>query len=116
MATNRIGKVATLAHSAERDTAELEFRTVLGTVWIALKGWAAPEVWATLYPTLTLAKSLDRKDNLLPTLYGLGTYVLCVGRVAEALHWADEMLELAKASGDLDQLISGHMMACNYQY
>ena len=37
--------VCDAAASPERDASELELRTPLGTAWMALKGWAAPEVW-----------------------------------------------------------------------
>jgi predicted ATPase len=37
--------VATLPWSSERDASELGLRTRLGTAWMALKSWAAPEVW-----------------------------------------------------------------------
>ena len=34
------------------------------------------------------------------------------GRVAESLPWVQEMLDIAKATGDADLLIAGHMAAC----
>ena len=34
---------------------ELDLRTLLGTAWMALKGWAAQEVWDSLHPALGLA-------------------------------------------------------------
>jgi class 3 adenylate cyclase len=105
--------VSTLVRSSERDTRELGLRTVLGTAWTALKGWPAPEVWTSLHPALALAKSLERNDALLPILWGLHSNVLCVGRVAESLHWGEEMLATAKATGDPDLLITGHMIALN---
>ena len=43
----------------------------LGTAWMALKSWAAPEVWTSLHPALALAKSLERNDALVPILWGL---------------------------------------------
>ncbi len=63
--------IGTLPPSPERDGQELDLRTPLGTAWIALKGWAAPEVWTSLHPALGLAKSLGRHDALLPIYYGL---------------------------------------------
>ena len=104
--------VASLPHSSERDVSELELRTLLGTAWLALKGWAAPEVWTSLHPALALAKSLERNDALLPILWGLMFNVLTQGRVAESLPWAEEMLDTAKASGDADLLITGYTIAC----
>ena len=70
-----------------------------------------PEVWTSLHPALALAKSLKRNDALLPILWGLMFNVLCVGRVAESLPWAEEMLDIAKATGDADLLITGHTLA-----
>ncbi len=104
--------VASLPPSSKRDTSELELRTPLGTAWLALKGWAAPEVWTSLHSALALAKSLKRNDALLPILWGLTFTVLTQGRVAESLPWVEEMLDTAKATGDADLLISGHTLAC----
>jgi predicted ATPase len=105
--------VNTLPASAERDASELGLRVPLGTAWMALKGWPASEVWASIHPALPLAKSLGRNDSLLPILWLLRTYVLTVGRVAETLPWAKDMLDTAKAIGDVDLLITGYMSACN---
>ena len=38
--------------------------------------------------------------------------MLTQGRVAESLPWAEEMLDIAKATGDADLLITGHTIAC----
>ena len=105
--------VSTLPRSSERDASELGLRSLLGTAWLALKGWAAPEVWTSLHPALALAKSLERHDALLPILWGLTINVLTQGRVAESLPWAEEMLDIAKATGDADLLIAGHALACD---
>jgi hypothetical protein len=103
--------VSTLPQSRERDASELGLRSLLGTAWLALKGWATPEVWTSLHPALALAKSLKRYDALTPIFWGLFCHVLSPGRVAEALPWAQEMLDLAEATGDVDLLITGHMSA-----
>jgi class 3 adenylate cyclase/tetratricopeptide (TPR) repeat protein len=104
--------VSTLPPSAERDASGLGLRTLLGPAWMALKGWAAQEVWTSLHPALALAKSLERNDALAPILSGLMLNVVTQGRVAEALPWAEEMLDIAKATGDTDMLITGHARAC----
>jgi class 3 adenylate cyclase len=104
--------LGTLPRSSQRDTNELELRTRLGPAWLALKGWPTPEVWSSLHPALALAKSLKRYDALLPVLWGLTSNVETQGRVAEALEWAAEMLDIAKGTGDADLLITGHGLAC----
>jgi predicted ATPase len=102
-----------LPQSLGRDTMELDMRVLLGTAWIALKGWAAPEVWSSLHPALTLAKSISRDDALVPVLQGLWVNVLTQGRATESLRWAEEMLDVAKATGNADLLITGHLAFCN---
>ena len=109
--------VVTLPWSSERDTSELELRTRLGQAWQALKGWAAPEVWSSLYPALALAKTLERHDALTPIFWGLTNNVLSQGRAGESLPCVEEMLELAEATGDSDLLVAGHARACSrYRY
>jgi predicted ATPase len=63
--------ICTLPWSTERDVSELGLRIRLGPTWLALKGWAAPEVGTSLHPALALAKSLQRHDALIPILWGL---------------------------------------------
>jgi class 3 adenylate cyclase len=105
--------VLTLLQSSQRDASELRLRSLLGTTWVMLKGWAAPEVWTSLHPALALAKSLQGHDALAPIYGGLTSNVLTQGRVVESLPWVEEMLDLARASGDPDLLIIGHTLACS---
>jgi class 3 adenylate cyclase/tetratricopeptide (TPR) repeat protein len=108
---------ATLPPSSQRDARELEMRSLLGTAWVALKGWAAQEVWTSLHPALALAKSLERHDALVPIFAGLFSSVLTQGRVAEASSWALEMLKIAEATNYANLLIEGHTSAsCCYCY
>ncbi|MFL5281576.1 MAG: AAA family ATPase [Rhodopila sp.] len=104
--------IATLPWSSERDARELGLRSLLGTTWIALKGWATAEVRASLHPALALAKSLERHDALAPILWGLTNNVLTQGRIAESLPWVEEMLALAEVTDDADLLVAGHALAC----
>ncbi len=104
--------LASTPWSSQRDASELGLRSLLGTAWLALKGWAAPEVWTSLHPALALAKSLERHDALLPILWGLSNNVQTQGRVQAALPWVEEMLDIATATGDTDLLVTGHARAC----
>jgi tetratricopeptide (TPR) repeat protein len=104
--------VSTLPWSPERDVGELGLRTRIGTAWLALKGHATPELWTSLHPALALAKSLARHDALLPIFWGLTMNISAQGRVAEALPWTQEMLDVAGATSNADLLITGHTDAC----
>jgi class 3 adenylate cyclase len=100
--------VATLPSSAERDSKELDLRSLLGTAWFALKGLATPEIWTSLHPALALAKSLERYDALAPIIWGLHAHVTTTGRVAESVRWAAEILDAAEVYHDGDLLIVAH--------
>jgi class 3 adenylate cyclase/tetratricopeptide (TPR) repeat protein len=103
--------VAALPPSAERDGSELDLRTLLGTAWIALRGWQAQEVWDSLQPALGLADALRRNDALVPILWGLFIHVLCRGRVAESLRWITQLMNAAETYRDADLLIVGRIAA-----
>jgi class 3 adenylate cyclase len=103
---------ASLPASPQRDESELSLRIPLGTAWMALKGWAAEEIWTTFHPARTLGRKLGRHEALSPSLWGLSRFVLCTGRAAESMPWIDEMLDTARAAGDSDLLVVGHMAAC----
>jgi class 3 adenylate cyclase len=100
--------VAAVPASAERDGRELDLRTLLGTAWMALKGFASQEVWDSLHPALELAHSLRRNDALLPIFRGLFIHVLARGRVAESLRWVTQAMNAAETYGDSDLLILAH--------
>jgi predicted ATPase len=104
--------IASLPPSVERDASELALRISLGLAWLALKGWAAPELWNSLRPALSLAKSLGRDDALVPIYWCLVDFVVAQGRAAEAVTWAQEMLDEANGSGDVDFVVQGHLAVC----
>ena len=103
--------VFTLPQSSERDAIELGLRSHLGTAWYFFSP-ASQERWAILYPALALAKSLGRNDARIQILGGLFGIVWTHGRVSEFLPWAMEMLDLAKVTGDIDQLAMGYNNVC----
>jgi predicted ATPase len=108
--------VAALPASAERDGRELDLRTLLGTAWMALRGWPAQEVWDSLHPALGLANALCRNDALVPILWGLFRHVLTRGRAAESLRWVTALMNAAEAHDDPDLLILGHTAAASAHF
>jgi len=65
-----------------------------------------------LHPALALAKSLGRNDGLAPIFWRLTNNALTEGRVTESLGWAEEMLDIAQATGDADLRVTAHARAC----
>jgi tetratricopeptide (TPR) repeat protein len=103
--------VASLPALPERDAKELDLRALLGTAWIALRGWQVQEVWDSLHPALGLANSLRRNDACVPILFGLWANVLCTGRAADSLHWVAQISGAAAAYRDPDLLMLEHHCA-----
>ena len=103
--------VAALPPSAERDGSELDLRSLLGTAWIALKGWPAQEVWDSLHPALGLANSLRRNDALLPIFWGLSIHVLSRGGWPSRCAGSRRYRTLPRPIGDADLKIAGHLAA-----
>jgi hypothetical protein len=108
--------VAALPNSAERDGAELDLRMLLGTAWMALKGWQVREVWDSLFPALGLANAQRRNDALVPILWGPFRHVNARGRVAESLRWVTQLMNAAETYGDPDLPILGHLAALYAHY
>ncbi|MSR13256.1 MAG: hypothetical protein EXR86_01580 [Gammaproteobacteria bacterium] len=108
---NGLGLIRNQQVSTRRDEAELDLRVLLGTAWMAFKGWQAEEVASNLRPALALAKALGRDELLMPIYQGLCMNVLVQGRVVEALDWVKQILALAASTNTPDLLIVGHMQA-----
>jgi class 3 adenylate cyclase/tetratricopeptide (TPR) repeat protein len=104
--------IDSLPRSPRRHEKELELCTLLGTAWVALRGFGASEAWSSFHRALGLAKTLNRHEALLPIYFGLCSNLVLHGRLAEGLDWVNEMLASAEATGDGDLLIMGHRSAC----
>jgi hypothetical protein len=80
--------VPALPASAERDGRELDLRTLLGTAWMALKGWAVQEVWDSLHGELASSQRCLGADivGAVPPRSDEGTG----GRVAALGHAGNE--------------------------
>jgi class 3 adenylate cyclase/predicted ATPase len=103
--------VAALPLSPQRDGSELNLRTLLGTAWMALGGWASPQAEASFSAALALARSLNHRPSYLPILYGLYVYHIIGGRIAESFGRAREMQELAEVLDDPELQMAEHMFA-----
>ena len=99
-----------LPESSSRDAYELELSTTLGMTWLGYKGWAHPNVASNLERAWSLERSLNRSDHLLPILYGLSTYRMCIGQARESMSWAERLLDEGQKSGLDDMRLIGHVV------
>jgi tetratricopeptide (TPR) repeat protein len=95
----------------ERDALELRLRALLGTAWMALRGWPAQEVVDHLEPALGLARRLGHTDPMATISTGLWAHVLVRGRIAESLPLAENTIDEGESAGDDELQLVGHAEA-----
>ena len=97
-----------LTEFASRDAHELELCATLGMAWLAYKGWAHPNVVSNLERAWSLERALNRSDHMLPILYGLSMYRMCVGQIRESLYLGERLLDEGQRSDIDDMHLMGH--------
>lgn len=100
--------LALLEETPERNEQELNFLTVLGPVWMAMKGQAAPEAEQTYARARTLCQQMGEAPQLFPVLHGLWRvyYVRAAHQAAQEI--AEQQLQLAQRANDSDLLLEAH--------
>jgi serine/threonine protein kinase/predicted ATPase len=96
--TKGLALLATLDETPERDVQELQFLTTLGPTYIAVRGYAAPEVGPVLARARELCERTGDPQQLLGIMLGIwewrivrGDLRLCVGLAAEGRALAERM-------------------------
>ena len=89
-----------LPESRERDAQELMFSLMLGMALMATRGYAAREVERTHQRSRELCVKLNETARLASVLWGLHTCHTNRGELALALEVAQEMRQVADASGN----------------
>jgi len=85
-----------LPESAERDARELELLIDQTSRFIAVKGYAGPEVERINARALALCDRLGDVPDVFPVLYGRWALHFTSGRCAESYAWATEVLRRAQ--------------------
>ena len=100
--TQALDVLARLPATPERARRELDLRTALGPLLMALRGFAAPEVERTYGRARELCEEVGETVHLIPTLWGLWQWRVVRGRPASAQDLAEQLLTL----GDRDPTIA----------
>jgi predicted ATPase len=101
--------LAGLPTGPERAGQELEFHLTLGPAFMAIRGYAAPEVEACYQRARELCRELGDTPQLVPVLHGLWTYHIVRAQHADALALGEQVLELGAATEDDGLLVQGNM-------
>src|SRR5215475_2699659 len=107
--TTGLDLVADLPAGPERAGVELQFRLTLGPAYMAMRGYAAPEVEACYQRARELCRELGDTPQLVPVLHGLWTYHIVRAQHTSALALGEQVLQLGAATNDDGLLLQGNM-------
>ena len=107
--TTGIDLVADLPAGPERAGTELQFRLALGPAYMAIRGYAAPEVEACYQRARELCRELGDTPQLVPVLHGLWTYHIVRAQHTSAFALGEQVLQLGATTNDDGLLLQGNM-------
>jgi predicted ATPase len=106
--THALELLADAPPGAVRDQQELELRVALGGAFIAVRGFAAPEVRKTYGRARELCGKGVESPELIPVLSGLYQYQLHSSGPNAGHEIGQELLHLAERHGDAAAMAAGH--------
>ena len=108
--TTGLDLLADLPAGPERDGVELQFHLTLGPAYMAIRGYAAPEVEACYQRALELCRELgDTPPQLVRALHGMWTNHIVRAQHTSALALGEQVLQLGAATNDDGLLLQGNM-------
>jgi len=107
--TTGLDLLAGLPPGPQRAGVELEFRLTLGPAYMAIRGYAAPEVEACYERARELCRELGDPPQLVPVLHGLWSYYIVRAQHTRALTLGEQVLQLGAATNDDGLLLQGNM-------
>jgi class 3 adenylate cyclase/tetratricopeptide (TPR) repeat protein len=98
--TKGLALLETLEKTPARDAQELEFLTALGPAYIAVRGYAAPEVGPILLRARDLCRQIGDEPRLFGIMLGLWEWRLVRGELQPCVNLAAEGLAFAERLND----------------
>ena len=103
-----LDQLALLPDDLERQRRELEFRSALGAVLQAVKGYAAPETGRAYARARELWEQLGSPSEFLQVPFGQSVYHSVRGELDLAQRLAEDLLRLSRQRNDFSGLVLGH--------
>ena len=97
-----------IADEGERTKVEVELRVGIGTAWLAMRGFGAPEVLEAYARAETLCDRLGERTDLFPALWGQWLFRAGRGEIDAARRLCVRLLALAEKFGDAGLKIQAH--------
>jgi predicted ATPase len=99
-----------LPDSPDRNAVELKLQVALGTAWVAIKGYAAPDVERAYGRARELIRQGGDSTALASVIFGLFVYYVVVPSHRTSLELGDEMLALAEREHSTPFRVQGLLM------
>jgi len=103
-----LDQLALMPANPERQHQELQFYSTLSAVWIAVKGWTAPETGHAYARAQELWEELGSPADLLRVPYGRVRYLIGRGELDLARQSNADLLRISEQRNDLTGLVLGH--------
>ncbi len=103
-----LDQLALLPLTPERQRQELEFRSALGAVLLAVKGYVAPETGQAYARARELWEQLGSPSEFLQVPYGQSVHHALRGELDLALRLDEDLLRLSRQRNDSGGLVLGH--------
>ncbi|MGI9304304.1 MAG: AAA family ATPase [Gammaproteobacteria bacterium] len=100
--------LGTLPVTQERHRQEIELQLTLGSVYIASRGFGAPETARAFNRAREICKQFGDSPELVPSLVGVADVHFVRGELKQAREISDECQALAERSADSDHLVKTH--------
>jgi predicted ATPase/class 3 adenylate cyclase len=97
-----------LPENGDRGQRELPFQMALGSAFILLKGWAAPEVERAFTRALEICENLGDSPEVFFALFGLNSNSHVRGDYSATRERSRELLRMAQSTGDHTHLLLAH--------
>jgi predicted ATPase len=96
------------AEPAQRDARELQLQSMLGSAWMATRGFAVPEVAAAYERARALCRDSTSSADLVRVMSGLGLLYVNQGELRRAHDVGTELLALAERRQETELFVCGH--------
>jgi DNA-binding SARP family transcriptional activator len=112
--TTALAMIDRLPEGPDRWSEELALGSMLGAAQIATRGWSATEAEAAFLRARELAERLDSADDLVRTLFRLGTLYEVRGEYERSEALINRTLEVSGSNADSRLLTDSHeLLACS---
>lgn len=106
--TSALTMLPGLSDMAARDAMELQLQSMLGSAWMATRGFAVPEVGQAYERARELCRDTTDTADLVRVLAGLGLLYINRGELRSARDIGNELLGLAERRQEPELFVSGH--------